>query len=237
MFKCRGQLTVVKEKFVKEFLLQSQLSRNNLSRNLSFNHSCHGTICQGICPWLTVVKEQFVKEFFLQSQFSRNNLSRNLSLTHSCQGTEKTTYACWLSQSLYISYCWRRCTYILYILPYDADICINIHCNIYKVSQKVRTHFNRSWLKTCIIYESFLHITKVSMKRHFLDNFGKTVKLNFNGLTGINWLCSISSQEISKNGKKNSCSFELNVRSLRVVDQSQNSLETAMQMWATFNLS
>ena len=31
--------------------------------------------------------------------------------------------------------------------------------------------------------------------------------------------------------------YELNVRSLRVVDQSQNSLGTAMGMWATFNLS
>ena len=40
-------------------------------------------------------------------------------------------------------------------------------------------------------YESFLHITKASIKCHFLNNFGKTVNLNFNGLTGVNSLCSI----------------------------------------------
>jgi len=61
------------------------------------------------------------------------------------------------------------------------------------------------------------------------------VNLNINGLTGVNSLCSISSQEITKVGQFFSCPSELNVRSFRVVDQSQNSLGTAMRMWATFN--
>ena len=37
----------------------------------------------------------------------------------------------------------------------------------------------------------FFHITKVSIKCHFLKNFGKNVKLSFNGLTCVNSLCSI----------------------------------------------
>ena len=67
--------------------------------------------------------------------------------------------------------------------------------------------------------------------------FSKTVNLNFNGLAVVNSLCSISRQEITKKGRFLSCPSELNVRSLRVVDQSQNLLGTALWIWETFNLS
>ena len=40
-------------------------------------------------------------------------------------------------------------------------------------------------------YESFFHITKTSIMCHIINNFGKTVNLNFNGLTGDNSLCYI----------------------------------------------
>ena len=71
------------------------------------------------------------------------------------------------------------------------------------------------------------------MKCHFLNNFGKTVNLNFTELTGINSLCSISGQEITKKCRFLSCQSE----PLYVVERTQNSLGTAMQMWATFNQS
>ena len=45
--------------------------------------------------------------------------------------------------------------------------------------------------KNWIAYESFLIITKVSIKCHFFKHFGKTVNLSFNGLTDVNSLCSI----------------------------------------------
>ena len=35
----------------------------------------------------------------------------------------------------------------------------------------------------------FFHITKVSIKCHFIYNFGKTVTQISNGLTGVNSLC------------------------------------------------
>ena len=43
--------------------------------------------------------------------------------------------------------------------------------------------------KILITYEHFFHITKFRIKYHFLNNFGKAVNLNFNGLTGVNSLC------------------------------------------------
>ena len=45
-----------------------------------------------------------------------------------------------------------------------------------------------------------MHITIASIKCHFLNNFGKTVNLNFNGLNGVNSLCSIY---FTKDAKKN----------------------------------
>ena len=59
------------------------------------------------------------------------------------------------------------------------------------------------------------------MKCHFFDNFGKTVNLNFDGLTGVNSLCSISNQEMTKRGRF-LYRYKLIVRSLRVVDRYQN---------------
>jgi len=59
------------------------------------------------------------------------------------------------------------------------------------------------------------------------------VNSNFNGLTGVNSLCSLSSPK----RPIFSCPSELNVRSLPVLDQFQTSLGTAMRMCATFNLS
>ena len=81
------------------------------------------------------------------------------------------------------------------------------------------------------------HLSWYVIEVPFFDNFGKTVNLNFDGLTGGNSLCSISSQEITKKDQCFSCPSELNVHSLRVGNQSQNSSGTAMQMWATLNLS
>ena len=72
------------------------------------------------------------------------------------------------------------------------------------------------------------------MKCHIFD---KIVKQIFNGLTGVNTLFSISGQEITEKDQFLSCPSEQNVRSLHVIHQSQNSLGTAMRMWATFNLS
>ena len=46
-------------------------------------------------------------------------------------------------------------------------------------------------LKNWITYENLFHITKGSIKCNFLNNFGKTVNLTFNGLIGVNSLRSI----------------------------------------------
>jgi len=46
----------------------------------------------------------------------------------------------------------------------------------------------------------FFRITKTSIKCHFFNIFGKTVNLNFNGLTGVN---SLSSIYFNKDAKKN----------------------------------
>ena len=74
--------------------------------------------------------------------------------------------------------------YILYI--FFHHVYIYVYGVIYRVSRKVRTHFNRLKLKSWITYEKKIHITKVSIKCHFLNKFGKTVNLSFNGLTGVN---------------------------------------------------
>ena len=47
-------------------------------------------------------------------------------------------------------------------------------------------------------YETFFHITKVSIQCHFFNNFGKTVNLSFDGLTGVNSLCSIYFDKVAK---------------------------------------
>ena len=44
----------------------------------------------------------------------------------------------------------------------------------------------RKYPETGKLTKVFSHITIVSMKCHFFDNFGKTVNLNYNGLTDIN---------------------------------------------------
>ena len=36
-----------------------------------------------------------------------------------------------------------------------------------------------------------IDITKEGIKYHYFNNFGNTVNLSFNGLTGVNLLCSI----------------------------------------------
>ena len=54
-------------------------------------------------------------------------------------------------------------------------------------------------IKNWITYESFFQITKVSIKCNFFNNFGKTVNLSFNGLTGVNSLCSISNPYVAEN--------------------------------------
>ena len=77
----------------------------------------------------------------------------------------------------------------------------------------------------------------MSVSNAFFYNFDNSMNLNVDGLTGVNSLCSISSQEITNKGRYFLYPSELNVRPFRVVDQSQNSLGTAMQMWATSNLS
>ena len=95
---------------------------------------------------------------------------------------------------------------------------------IYRMSQKSLTS-----------YDSFFHINKVSIKCHFFDDMGKTVYLNFNGLTSVNSLCSIPSQEMIKKGRF-PCPYKLIERSLRVVDQSQNLYGTTIQMMPIFSL-
>ena len=80
--------------------------------------------------------------------------------------------------------------------------------------------FHSFMIKTLDNLRKFFHITKVSIKCHLFDNFAKTVNLNFNGLTGVNSLYSISRHEMTKKG-----SSELNVRSLRVVDYRRLSID------------
>ena len=46
-------------------------------------------------------------------------------------------------------------------------------------------------LENWITYELFFHINKNRIKCHFLNNSGKTLNLNFIGLTGVNSLCTI----------------------------------------------
>ena len=106
---------------------------------------------------------------------------------------------------------------------------------MYRVSQKVLKHFNRLWLQNWITYESFFRVTNVSMKCHFVDKFGKTVNLNFNGLTEVNSLCSISSQEKTKRGRF-LCPHKLIVRSLHVVDRYQNLYGITIRMRINFSL-
>ena len=55
----------------------------------------------------------------------------------------------------------------------------------------------------------------------FSYKFGKTVNLIFNKLTGVNSLCSISSQEMTKKGRF-LCPYKLIVCSLRVIDHYKN---------------
>ena len=52
--------------------------------------------------------------------------------------------------------------------------------------------------KNRITYESFFPITKVCIKCHIFNNFGKTGNLSFNGLTGVNSSCSIYFTENAK---------------------------------------
>ena len=59
--------------------------------------------------------------------------------------------------------------------------------------------------------EGYFQNTEVSKKGHLVCNFVKTVNLDNNGLTSVNSLCSISSQEITKKGQFSSCPSELNV--------------------------
>ena len=75
------------------------------------------------------------------------------------------------------------------------------------------------------------------MKYHSFDNFGKTVNLNFIGLTGVNSSCSISSQKSPKKGQifPVQCPSELTVVSLRMFDQFHNLLGTALRMSTTFH--
>ena len=47
-------------------------------------------------------------------------------------------------------------------------------------------------------------ITKVGIKCHFSNNFGKTVNLNFNGLTDVK---SLYSNYFTKDAKKSSTKF------------------------------
>ena len=95
---------------------------------------------------------------------------------------------------------------------------------IYRMSQKSLTS-----------YDSFFHINKVSIKCHFFDDMGKTVYLNFNGLTSVNSLCSISGQKMTKKGRF-LCSYKLIIRSFCQVDRYQSLYGTTIQMRATFSL-
>ena len=83
-------------------------------------------------------------------------------------------------------------------LPYCADSIvydwrvISIHIQgIPKGTDTFKSLIVKNWI-------SLFHITKVSMKCPFFDNFGKTVNLNCNGLTGLISLCSILTQEKTK---------------------------------------
>ena len=97
----------------------------------------------------------------------------------------------------------------------------------HRVSQKVRTHFNRLWLKHWITYESFFHINKVKIKCHYFENYGKTVDLIFNGLTGVNSLCLISGQEIIKKVRF-VCPYKKIVYPLRMINQYQSLINHAI---------
>ena len=73
------------------------------------------------------------------------------------------------------------------------------------------------------------------MKCHFIDNFSKTVNLIFNGLTGVDSLCSILRQEITKKDRF-SYRYKLIVCSLRLIDKYQNLYSITVQMRETFDL-
>ena len=73
------------------------------------------------------------------------------------------------------------------------------------------------------------------MKCHFIDNFSKTVNLIFNGLTGVDSLCSILRQEITKKGRF-PYRYKLIVCSLRLIDKYQNLYSITVQMRETFDL-
>ena len=64
--------------------------------------------------------------------------------------------------------------------------------------------------KNWIAYESFLIITKVSIKCHFFKHFGKTVNLSLNGLIGVNSLCSIYSTKDAKEVPPNTSNLSEN---------------------------
>ena len=50
----------------------------------------------------------------------------------------------------------------------------------------VSTHYIQSQTKKLPEKVNFFHVIKTSVKCHFCNNFGETVNLNFNGLTGVN---------------------------------------------------
>ena len=72
------------------------------------------------------------------------------------------------------------------------------------------------------------------MKWHFFNHFCKTVNLLINALTGVNSLCSILSQEMTKKGRF-IYPYKLIVYSQREIDQYQNLYGTTVQMRETFN--
>ena len=114
-------------------------------------------------------------------------------------------------------------------------ICIYIFVSgnsTYRVSQKAQTHFNRLQLKNWIVYESFFHITKVGIKCHFFNNFGKTVNLNFNGLTGVNSLRSIY---LNKDAKKKI--YQIYLRTTKLPNLIVGSQEALfVKEYSTFDL-
>ena len=103
--------------------------------------------------------------------------------------------------------------------PEDRRSIKKILLQYYRVSQKVRTYFNRLQFKNWITYGSFFLIIKVSIKCHFFNNVGKTVNLNFDGLPGVNSLCSI---HFNKDAKKNF--HQIYLRTVKLPYLTKNSI-------------
>ena len=70
----------------------------------------------------------------------------------------------------------------------------------------------------------------------FFKQIIETVNLNFKESTGVNSYGQFQFKKLPKNGWFYMCPPELNVCSFRVVDRSQNSLDTAIRIWAAFSL-